>query len=180
MIKRIYLITGPSGAGKTTLADHLTSLGYAAIDADATQGIGYYTNDAGKPVPYPQGADADWWKKNHYVWELDRLKKLLEATNPSDGLVFLAGNAANINKAWDIFEEVFYLDIPRDEMVKRMAAAGREDSFGARIDEQDQLLRWVDKFKTDMTELGAVTIDASKPVAKVTEAILAHTKTTAR
>ncbi len=180
MNKRVYLITGPSGSGKTTIADHLTSLGHAAIDADGTQGISYFTNLAGKPVPYPQGADAAWWLNHHYVWELDRLKKLIEATNPADGIVFLAGNAANINKAWDMFDGVFYLDIPRPVMIKRMAAAGRENSFGARLDEQDQLLRWVEKFQADMSELGAITIDATKPVKDVAADILTQIKTPAR
>ena len=180
MNKRIYLITGPSGAGKTTISDHLISLGNASIDADGTQGISYFVNQNGKPVPYPQDANASWWDTHHYVWELDRLRKLIDATNPTDGLVFVAGNAANINKGWDIFEAVYYLDIPKDIMTKRMAGKDRENSFGRRIEEQDQLLRWVEKFKADMLELGAVSIDATRSVAEVTEDILAQAKTTTR
>lgn len=176
MNKRIYLITGPSGAGKSTLANHLTSLGHAAIDADSTQGIGYYINKAGKPVPYPAGADAAWWINHNYVWELDRLRKLIDSTNPADGIVFLAGNASNINKAWDIFDDVFYLDLPKDVMVKRLAGAGREESFGNRVEEQDQLVRWVEAFQAEMLKLGAVTIDVNRPVDTITAEILSHIK----
>lgn len=178
MNKRIYLITGPSGAGKTTIANHLEAKGHATIDTDGVQGISYYVNQNGKPVPYPAGADAGWWATHHYVWELDRLKKLIEATNPTDGLVFVAGNAANINKGWDIFDEVYYLDIPEEVMLKRLKGTDREDSFGQRLDEQAQLVRWVDKFKTDMLELGAVTVDATKSVDAVAADILARTKAT--
>jgi ribose 1,5-bisphosphokinase PhnN len=176
MNKRIYLITGPSGSGKTTISDHLTALGHASVDADSTQGISYFVNQNGKPVPYPADANAAWWETHHYVWELDRLKKLIDATNPTDGLVFVAGNAANINKAWDIFSAVFYLDLPVDVMTKRMAAAGRENSFGHRLEEQDQLLRWVDGFKAEMLELGTVTLDATQPVDKVAAGILDYAK----
>lgn len=180
MNKRIYLITGPSGAGKTAVAAQLTAAGHAAIDTDSQQGISFFVNQNGKPVPYPQGADASWWDTHHYVWELDRLKKLLDATNPTDGLVFVAGNAGNISKGWDIFDGVFYLDIPKDIMLKRLVGIDRESSFGRRLDEQDQLIRWVDKFKADMLELGAITIDASLPLEKVTANILNATKVSAR
>ena len=177
MNKRIYLITGPSGAGKTTLSDHLTSLGHASIDADSTQGISFFVNQNGKPVPYPADAGASWWETHHYVWELDRLRKLIDATNPTDGVVFVAGNAANINKAWDTFEAVYYLDLPADVMTKRLTGKDRENSFGRRLEEQAQLLRWVDSFKAEMLDLGAVTIDATKPVPEVAEAILSNIKT---
>lgn len=179
MNKRIYLITGPSGAGKSTIANHLTSLGHSAIDADSVQGIGYYVNKNGKPVPYPAGADAVWWINNNYVWELDRLRKLIDSTNPSDGLVFLAGNAANINKAWDMFEAVYYLDLPENVMIKRLAGKDRENSFGQRVEEQAQLVRWVADFQAEMTDLGAITIDATKPVAAVASDILSKLKAAA-
>ena len=180
MNKRIYLITGPSGSGKTTISDQLTSLGHASIDADSTQGISFFVNQNGKPVPYPAGADAGWWETHHYVWELDRLKKLIEATNPTDGIVFVAGNAANINKGWDIFDAAYYLDLPEELMIKRMAGKDRENSFGHRIDEQAQLVRWVEKFKADMLGLGAVTVDATKSVEDVTKDILARIKKSAK
>jgi energy-coupling factor transporter ATP-binding protein EcfA2 len=176
MNKRIYLITGPSGSGKSALAAHFEAAGHASIDTDSQQGISFFVNQNGKPVPYPQDANASWWDTHHYVWEIDRLKKLLDATNPTDGIVFVAGNAGNINKAWDIFEGVFYLDLPKDLMTTRMAAAGREASFGRRLEEQDQLHRWVEGFKHQMSGLGAITIDATKPLDKVAASIMDHIK----
>lgn len=176
MNKRIYLITGPSGSGKTAMADYFDQLGHAAIDTDSTSGISYYVNQNGKPVPYPADAGAAWWDTHQYVWEIDRLKKLLEATNPSDGLVFVSGNSGNINEARDVFDAVFYLDIPKDVMTHRMAAAGRENSFGSRIEEQDQLHRWVEDFKQQMLELGAITLDATQPLEKVAAEILDYAK----
>jgi energy-coupling factor transporter ATP-binding protein EcfA2 len=176
MTKHSYLITGPSGSGKTALANNLTAAGYAAIDADSTQGISYFVNQNGKPVPYPQDAGASWWESHHYVWELDRLRKLIDSTNPSDGIVFLCGNAGNIDKAWGTFEKVFYLDIPEEVMKVRLTGADRENSFGRRLEEQDQLLRWVEGFKAQMMKLGAITIDATMPLDKVAAAILTNVK----
>src|SRR5450631_2987115 len=107
MNRPIYLITGPSGAGKTTLANHLTAQGYTCIDADSTPGLCYYVNKNNKPVPYPAGADANWWSAHNYVWELDRLAKLIGSLNAAGGPIFLCGNAGNIKKAKDMFKTIF-------------------------------------------------------------------------
>jgi len=171
-VSSIYLITGPSGSGKTTLSNYLTGLGHTSIDADSAPGICYHVNQAGKPVPYPADADASWWETHHYVWELSRLRRLIGSANPTDGLVFVCGNAGNIDQARDMFEAVYYLDIPQDSMIQRLQNSDRDHSFGRRIVEQDLLLSWVDGFKAEMLELGATVIDATQPVAKVTADIL--------
>lgn len=176
MNQPIYLITGPSGSGKTALANHFTAAGYTCVEADSTPGLCYFVNRVGKPVPYPQGADAAWWSTHSYIWEIDRLKKLLTSLQPADGPIFLCGNAGNIDKAWDLFAGVFYLDIPENIMLERIKGSERDRSFGQRVEEQDQLLRWAGPFKEKMAELGAVTVDATKPLKDVAAKILTHVK----
>jgi len=125
--------------------------------------------------PYPQNADAAWWESHNYVWEPDRLKKhigLLDPTKP----VFLCGNAGNIDKVWSIFKTVFYLDTPPDVMAGRIASGRRDHSFGQRVEEREQLIRWAEPFKIEMLGLGAVTIDATKSVNKVVDSILKRVK----
>lgn len=174
MSNSVYLITGPSGSGKTAVSVYLAVNGYRSIDADSTPGLCYFVNKNGKPVPYPADAGADWWTKNNYVWELDRLNKHLRAIEPTTKPVFLCGNAGNINKAWPIFAGAFYLDIPEDVMQKRIHNTAGDENFGQRVTDQSQLLRWAGPFKTEMLELGAVSIDATKPVNQVAKDILDH------
>ena len=174
MSRSIYLITGPSGSGKTVLADYLTEAGYTAIDADGTPGLCYYVNKNNKPVPYPQGADAGWWASHNYIWELDRLSRLLDTLEPTDKPIFFCGNAGNIKKAWDMFAGVFYLDAPGDTLIARNADPKRKNSPGHRIDEPAQLLEWAEPFKAHMLELGAITIDASPAPADIAKTILAQ------
>jgi hypothetical protein len=179
MNRAIYLITGPSGAGKTTLSEYLDSKGYTTVDADSTPGLSYYVNKNNKPVPYPAGADAGWWATHNYVWELDRLAKLIDGLQPSDGNIFLSGNAGNIKKAWPMFKTVFYLDIPQDIMLTRIAGGEANHNFGQRVEDRNQLVRWAEPFKEEMLALGAVTIDATKPVDKVATSILSQVKANA-
>ncbi len=173
MNRAIYLITGPSGAGKTTLADYLASHGHQSIDADSTPGLCFYVNKSGKPVPHPADADAAWWDKHNYVWELDRLRKMIRSLPGSDP-VFLCGNAGNINRAWDMFAAVFYLDLPTDLILKRISRGDRDHTFGKSVDESDQLLRWAAPFKAEMLSLGAISVNASKSVPQVAADILAQ------
>jgi hypothetical protein len=171
----VYLITGPSGSGKTAVANYLNTHGSTAIDIDSTPGLCFFVNKNNKPVPYPPGADAAWWNTHHYVWELDRLRKLLGTLEDGKGPIFLCGNAGNISKAWSTFASAFYLDTPTKVLLSRIIQTNREHSFGQRVDEPDQLMRWIEPFKAEMLELGAISIDASRPVESIAKDIVAHT-----
>ncbi len=176
MTKTVYLITGPSGSGKTCLAGHLASQGYQTIDADSTPGLCFFVNKNNKPVPRPANTDAAWWQTHNYVWELDRLAKLINSLEPTNQPVFLCGNAGNIHKAWDLFTTVFYLDIPTDIIQQRIAAGNHDHNFGQGVDEKAQLIRWIEPFKEQMLKLGAVSIDASRPVPVIAKDIANRTK----
>ena len=179
MTKHTYLITGPSGAGKTAVAELLATQGVTSIDADSTPGLCYFVNKNNKPVPYPPHADTGWWTSHNYIFEIDRLAKLIATHEPGGGPVFVSGNAGNIAKAWDMFETVFYLDIPSDLMLSRTKGLTNGENFGQRVDDKKQLVGWAEPFKEEMVGLGAVVIDATKPLAQVTSEILAHAKKTA-
>jgi gluconate kinase len=176
MSSSVYLITGPSGAGKTTVSDYLGTQGYTCVEADSTPGLCYFANKNMKPVPYPPGADAAWWSRHSYVWELDRLRRLLDNLESNGKPVFLCGNAGNIAKAQHLFKAIYYLDIPTDIMLERVAGGTEGYIFGQRVEEKDQLVRWAGPFKQEMAGLGAITIDATQPVAKVATNILDHVK----
>ncbi len=179
MSQPIYLITGPSGAGKSALAEYLSAQGYQTIDADSTQGLGYFANKNHKPVPYPAGADAAWWERHNYVWELDRLRKHIDKLEPTGKPVFLCGNAGNIDRAHDMLKAIFYLDIPTNIIRSRIKSGAPDTSFGQRVEERDQLLRWAAPFKQEMLDLGAIEIDATRELKLVARDILARVKAAA-
>jgi gluconate kinase len=178
MSNPIYLITGPSGSGKSEVANYLEAQGHQSIDADNTPGLCYFVNKNNKPVPYPQGAGTAWWDSHNYVWELDRLRKLLDSMD-TKAPIFVCGSAGNIAKAWPMFEQVYYLDIPKNVMQKRIASGRRDNSFGQRVDDSEQLMRWAEPFKEEMLSLGATSVDATQSVDKIAKAILAQVKASA-
>jgi shikimate kinase len=167
-----YLITGPSGSGKTTIAEYLTSLGYQCVETDSTPGLSYYVNKNNKPVPYPAQADETWWETHNYVWELNRLRKLIRSLPDSPKPVFVCGNAGNIKDAWSMFTKVFYLDIPEELMLSRIGSASNTQAVGDHAEEVTTLVRWRQPFKEEMLELGATSVDASKPVKQVADQII--------
>ncbi len=176
MIHSLYLITGPAASGKTAVSTLLTERGYNTLEADSTPGLAYFVNKNNKPVPYPAGADASWWSSHSYVWETDRLKNMLNKIPATDKPVFVCGTASNIDNIWNIFKAAFYLDIPADLIESRLNANKETTSFSARIDERAQLMRWAEAHKEAMISKGAISIDATQPVATVTDNILARIK----
>ena len=176
MTNQIYLITGPAGSGKTSMAEQLAELGYQTVDTDSATGLCYFVNKNNKPVPYPAGADASWWENHNYVWEIDRLKILLNKMLSGKTPIFVCGNAGNIKQAWDIFDAVYYLDIPFEMIPDRVAAETAGNSFGLRVDERAQLSRWAEAFKAKMVDAGAVMVDATAPVDAVAKDILTKLK----
>jgi hypothetical protein len=178
MNRPVYLITGPSGSGKTAIAGYLNDHGLTAIDADSTPGLCYFVNKNNKPVPYPAQADAAWWNTHNYVWELDRLAKLLGTLEDGKGPVFLSGNAGNITKVWQTFASVFYLDAPTKLLFTRINRPNREDSFGQRVEDPDQLVRWIEPFKAEMLSLGAIVVDANRPTETIAEDLIKRTTQT--
>ncbi len=178
MNKHTYLITGPSGSGKTAAAEYLASQGNISIDADSTPGLCYFVNKNNKPVPYPPHADAGWWSSHNYIFEIDRLAKLI-ATHDSGAPVYVSGNVGNIAKASNLFNAIFYLDVPPELMLSRTKNLSNGENFGQRIDDKGQLVAWAEPFKQEMLALGAITIDGTKPIEQVVANILTHIKKTA-
>ncbi len=64
-------------------------------------------------------------------------------------------------------------------MLSRIKSGTQDHNFGQRIDEPQQLLRWAAPFKEEMLGLGAVVIDATKPVNSIVGEIIKLVKVAA-
>lgn len=129
------LITGMSGAGKSSAVEGLARRGFRAIDTD-TDG---WCEWAVAPVG-PQGGatEPDW------IWREDRVAALLAA--PHSAGLFVAGCKSNQGRFLDRFEHVVLLSAPLDVLLARVATRttnpyGRSEEDRSRIAEH---VRWVE------------------------------------
>ena len=173
-----YLIAGPSGTGKTTVAAELSKLGYLTIETDHEPELGSWTNlKSGERVPHNPPFSEEWLSQHKWLWQADVLKKLLDRQSAKQ--VFLIGGAANATDFFDLFDKVFALSIDGSTMKHRLQNRKPERLVDPErwLDinpEIGQILKWNDEFKEIYKSKGVVFIDGSLPPGKIAEKIVEH------
>src|SRR5208282_3511320 len=167
------MITGCSGAGKTTIAAVLARRGLAAIDADDDPLLARSVDAAGNVVEEePAAPDFAWLARHSWAWNPARLDELIRAAAPAT--LYVCGGAANELQLADRFTQVFLLEIDEPTMLARIDA--RQDNDWGRIgDTREYLRRFLPGYQARLRASGAIPIDARQPLDQVLDAILSHT-----
>ena len=171
----LIYITGMPGTGKTAIRDELRRRGYTAYDTDE-DGLAHYCNaETNEPVfeHMPAEARTPEWRKAH-AWRVPRsaVEKLhAEAANKP---IFLSGVVANdVEELWDLFDKVFALTIDEATLRHRITTRTTGD-YGKNEHEFANLLGWQKTADDDYRKLGAILVDATRPLTQVVDAILAR------
>ena len=127
------LITGMSGAGKSSAVAELASRGFDAVDTDADAWCEW--TSAPRPGD-PAGAPPrpDW------VWREDRVRALLAA--PRAGPLFVAGCKSNQGRLYDLLDHVVLLTAPLDVLLARVAARAT-NPYGSREADRREIAQYV-------------------------------------
>jgi shikimate kinase len=162
-VKRI-LLTGMSGAGKSTIIDALAARGYKAVDLDPDEysewvDVGEDADTLGPPVEVGR----DW------VWREDRVQALL-ATEDAP-LVFLGGCAANMGKFLPQFDHVVLLSAPADVLVERLRTR-TTNPYGKRPGEAARVVGLVATVEPLLRRVAGREIDTRAPLEEVVEALI--------
>ena len=166
------MITGCSGAGKTTIAAVLARRGLAAIDADDDPLLARDVDAAGNVVEGPAPPDFAWLSRHSWAWNPARLDELIRAAAPAT--LYVCGGAANELELADRFTQVFLLEIDEPTMLARIDA--RPDNDWGRIgDTREYLRRRLPEIQARLRAFGAIPIDARQPLDQVVDAILSRT-----
>lgn len=161
-MKKIYLIEGISGTGKTTVCQELQKRGYKAIEAD--EDVAHYA-DPKTGLPTNEKVPDNW------IWNKDKFDKSIQ--QEGDAPVFICGGAMNQEDFKHHFAKVFTLHID-DETLKYRLANRTNNDFGKHPDELALQLEWNKGAIKYSKERGTTLIDATKPVSDVVDEILSY------
>src|SRR4051794_23808346 len=98
----VFLVTGPTGAGKSSVARRLRERGHHAVSLDSDPVLCGWTDAAGGRVVRPAEPDRDWLARHRWTWDPDRLDEIIaEAARGRVDVLWLCGYAANARQLVD-------------------------------------------------------------------------------
>ena len=170
------LITGCSGAGKTTIAAVLARRGLASLDADDDPLLARTVDLAGNVVEEePEEPDFAWLSRHSWAWDPGRLDDLIRAAAPAT--LYVCGGAANELELADRFTQVFLLEIDEPTMLARLDARRDYHDWGHIGDTREYLRHKLPELQDRLRAFGAIPINARQPLNQVVDAIISHTLT---
>jgi len=154
------LITGCSGAGKTTIAAVLARRGLASLDTDDDPSLARFVDSAGAVVKEePAAPDLDWLSRHSWAWDPGRLDELIAA---APATLYVCGGAANELELADRFTHMFLLEIDEPTMLARIDARRDYHDWGHVGDTREHLRRFLPGYQDRLRAFGAIPIDARK------------------
>jgi hypothetical protein len=167
------LITGMSGAGKSTIAEALARRGLASLDADDDPLLARSVDSDGNVVEDPSVPDFAWLSRHSWAWDPARLDVLIRTAAPAT--MYVCGGAANELELADRFTQMFLLEMDEPTMLARLDAPSRDNEWGRIGDTREHLRRRLPGHQDRLRAFGAIPIDARQPLDQVVDAILSHT-----
>ncbi len=149
--KRI-LITGMSGAGKSTALAELRRRGFAAVDTDEPGWTEWSDEDGG------------------YVWRNDCIAQLLAGER--DSPVYISGTVSNQGRFYSEFDAVVLLSAPADVLLDRIESRTTND-YGKAPAERELVLYHLAEVEPLLRATCTHEIDATQPVEDVVAALVA-------
>jgi hypothetical protein len=169
------LITGCSGAGKSTIAPVLARRGLTAIDSDDDPFLARFVDPAGAVVTeQPAAPDFAWLARHSWAWDPARLDELIGAAAPAT--LYICGGADNELELADRFAQVFLLEIDEPTMLARLDERRDYHDWGRIGDTREYLRRKLPELQDRLRAFGAIPIDATQPLEHVADAILSRSR----
>lgn len=152
LVVRRILLTGMSGAGKSTALAALEREGFAVVDTD----------EGG----WSEWSDAD----GGYVWDEQRVGELL--AKGGDSTLYVSGTVSNQGRFYDRFDAVVLLSAPADVLLGRIATRTSND-YGKSREDEELILRHVAEVEPLLRATCTHEIDATQPIDAVVAQLIA-------
>ena len=161
------LITGPSGAGKTYLSMVLGRSGISTVDLDSIEGLSSWYDGKGNKVKLPANVGKEFLDNHSFYWDRNFLINYLK-NNP---VIYLFGMSGNVFKMIDLFDKVFYLDVPEKVIKERLKHQSRENQMGKTEYQQTIVVEYAKKLRRKAKDLKIPFIDATLSPEKIFDLI---------
>lgn len=151
----LILVTGMSGAGKSSVLAELARRGHQTVDTDTDEWCEWVTvtGDDGQPEP-------DW------IWRKDRMAALL--ADHRAGHLFVAGCKSNQGQFYDRFGAVVLLTAPEALLLRRVATR-TNNPYGQRDEERELIRGHIATVEPRLRQRATAIIDTDRPVAEVAD-----------
>lgn len=163
-----FLVTGPTGVGKSEVSVLLSAAGFHSVEAD--RAFGYHGNlQTGERTDYPDQVTHEWYESFGWLWPPKAVHELLaDASRP---LLFVCGGADNEAQFYSRFDRVFVLHATTATLLRRLAR--REPSDLTRHPVAIHRLRESNQRPPHLPrDARIVIVDAEVPIVEVVCAIL--------
>lgn len=137
------LVTGMSGAGKSTVLDELRRRGHFAIDTDY-----------------------DGWELSEGTWDEPRMERLL-ADHPD---VVVSGTVENQVRFYDRFEHIVLLSVPIALLLQRVTDRVN-NPYGKALADREEIARYVEAVEPRLRRGATVELDGRHPFTELADDI---------
>jgi shikimate kinase len=137
------LITGMSGAGKTTILDELQHRGHLGIDTDY-----------------------DGWTLSDGCWDEPRMRRML-AGHPD---IVVSGTAENQVRFYGLFEHVVLLSAPLETLLQRLRNR-TNNPYGKSAEEAAEVARYVKTVEPLLRRGATVELDGRRPLPELADTV---------
>jgi dephospho-CoA kinase len=137
------LVTGMSGAGKTTVLDELRRRGHLTVDTDY-----------------------DGWQLANGTWDEQRMHQLL-ALHPD---VVVSGTVENQGRFYDRFEHIVLISAPLHVLAERVSRR-TDNPYGKTKEQQAEIARYVETVEPLLRRGATLELDGQRPASELADVI---------
>lgn len=151
------LVSGPSGAGKTFLTKKFREKGQNAFDSDQIDGLSSWYDFEGKKVTEPEEIKKNFLETHQFLWDREFLTTFL-ADKPN---IYVFGMSGNAFEMLDVFDIVYFLQVPPEILRERVQHESRENKMGKTEEQREAVVSWAKHIEEKAKKLGVLFIDGT-------------------